>query len=418
MPKLRIPIAELQVGMYIELDLGWNDHPFLFSAFKLKQDKQIRILRGLGLTEITVDPDRSDVPVRVAPPPQAPGPDESELQENPAVVEKAERMAQLKQRREGMARCEKSYRKSMEAVKNLMKNLGSRPIQAVEEAEILINDMVKTMLGEGDVVLHLMNEKAQDESSYYHMLNVSVLGMMLARHAGMPAEDIKDVGMGALFHDIGKQKIPSQILRKKEPLNRAEQAFFEQHPQYGRDMAETLPTLSANARDIIGQHHEAQNGTGYPKGLQGAQINRLAGLIAIVNAYDNLVNPLDPEHALTPHEALSVLFKERQAQFNPELLALFVKNMGVFPPGTVVQLSNAAIGMVISINPSALLHPRVLLYNPEVPKTEAIIFDLADDKDVVITASLRPGKLAPEVYDYLSPRTRISYYMDKDPQKK
>lgn len=420
MPKLRVPVSELKVGMYIELDLNWNDHPFLFRNFKLKQDRQIKILRGLGLREVTVDPARSDVAVDAhAPETQAevvcPA---SSPEAEAALKEKAARMAKLKERRERSQRCEKSYKRTLGAVKDLMKNLLSRPVQAVEEADKLIDDIVKSLLSEGEIVLHLMNEKGQDESSYYHMLNVSVLAMMLGRQAGLNATDLKALGMGALFHDIGKQKIPSQILRKKEPLNRAEQAFFEQHPVYGLDMAEKLPTLSEGARAVIAQHHEAMTGQGYPKKLKGEQIHRLARIAAIVNSYDNLVNPVAIEDALTPHEALAMLFRERQAHFDSELLAMFVKHMGVYPPGTVVQLSNGMIAMVISLNPNALLYPSVLLYDPDVPKNEAIIFDLADDKDVVISASIRPGKLSPEVYDYLSPRTRISYYFDGAPGDK
>lgn len=413
MPKCRIPVSQLQLGMYVELDLAWNEHPFLFSAFKLKQDKQIRILRGLGLREVTVVSERSDV--RVVSHDETPETTTSENgnpEQDTATQERDQRMAQLKERRDRTQRAEKSYRRSLTTVKNLMKNLLSRPIQAVEEAGILVDDLVKSLVSENEVVLHLMNEKGQDESSYYHVLNVSVLAMMLGRQANLGVEELRDLGMGALFHDIGHQKIPSQILRKREPLNRAEQAFFEQHPIYGQELAANLSTLSQNARDIIAQHHECMNGSGYPKQLHGVAINRLARVVAITNAYDNLVNPLNPEDALTPHEALAVLFRERQAEFDPELLATFVKHMGVYPPGTVVQLSNGFIGMVISLNPNALLYPSVLIYNPEVPKNEAIIFDLADDKDVSITASIRPGKLAPEVYEYLSPRTRISYYID------
>lgn len=413
MPKCRVPISQLQLGMYVELELGWNDHPFLFSAFKLKQDKQIRILRGLGLVDVLVDPARSEVPVpQAVVRADADATSTSPPEHQAALEDISARKAQLKARRERAQRCEKSYRRTLTAVKDLMKNLGARPVQAVEAADALVGDIVKSLLSENEVVLQLMNEKGQDESSYYHMLNVSVLSMMLGRQAGLPPQDLKDLGMGALFHDIGQQKIPSQILRKREPLNRAEQAFFEQHPQYGADMAGKLPTLSDHARAIIAQHHETLLGTGYPKRLGGAAIHRLARIVAIVNAYDNLVNPLVIENALTPHEALGVLFKERRDEFDEAMLALFVKHMGVYPPGTVVQLSNGMIGMVLSVNSNNLLCPSLVLYNPEVPKNEAIIFDLADDPDVTVSASLRPAALAPEVYDYLSPRTRISYYIE------
>jgi len=130
-----------------------------------------------------------------------------------------------------------------------------------------------------------------------------------------------------------------------------------------------------------------------------------------VNVYDNHCNKFNPEESLTPHEALAYMFSAQKHYFDQEILALFIQCLGVYPPGTIVKLSNGSTGMVISVNPRNPLHPSLLMYNPEVPKKEALIFNMAEETGFRIEESIKPSLLEPEVFDYLSPRTRVTYYV-------
>jgi len=159
------------------------------------------------------------------------------------------------------------------------------------------------------------------------------------------------------------------------------------------------------------QHHELQDGSGYPQGLKGKDQSLAARIVAIANVYDNHCNRLNPVDSLTPHTALAYMFSNQKDFFDRGLLALFIQCLGVYPPGTIVSLSNGLIGMVLSVNPRDPLHPSLLIYNPDIPKKEALIFDLSDEPGVRIEGSIRPSKLASEVHDYLSPRTRVTYYV-------
>jgi putative nucleotidyltransferase with HDIG domain len=225
-------------------------------------------------------------------------------------------------------------------------------------------------------------------------------------------DQIKAVGMAALFHDLGKVNIPDKILLKTDPLTKPEQELFQLHTRYGAEIGKKAGMDKATL-DAIAHHHEYLDGTGYPDHLKGDAIPLVTRIVTIANVYDNLCNHIDPLQSLTPHEALSRMYAHRRAQFDPAALTTMVKCLGVYPPGTLVRLSNEAVGLVMNVNVNKPLRPRVLVYDPEIPKDSAIILDLAEESsDLSVTASIRPGQLPRAIFDYLSPRKRVTYYFD------
>lgn len=401
----------LRPGVYVHLELRWLDHPFPFNSFKIRDQKQLDVLLSLGLREVIYIPEKSDIgplPASEAPQPAPSAP----AVDAEALEEKRQRVERVTKEREAIQRCEKKYIGAVTAVKNLMRNLLAKPEESVQAADTLVRDMVQSMLADRNVAVHLMSDKIAGEDVYYHSLNVAVLAMMLGRECGLEAEDIRLLGLGALFHDIGKSRIPDQILLKTEPLNHAERALYHLHCHMGEEIGLQL-RLAPEAITVIGQHHETMDGKGYPHGLKGDKISRLARITAIVNIYDNYCNRVNPNDSLTPHEALALMFARERHLYDDALLKLFIRCMGVYPPGSIVQLSNESVGMVVSINSNQALRPSVLIYDPSVPKEEAIIFDLEDDPDIKIVESIRPNLLLREIYDYLSPRKRATYYFDR-----
>jgi putative nucleotidyltransferase with HDIG domain len=269
------------------------------------------------------------------------------------------------------------------------------------------------LLSAPELAIQVMGSKPASEDVYFHSLNVSVLAMILGRELKMPAEVVRMIGMGALFHDIGLNEIPARVSGSPGNLSKAEREFRELHCQYGFDIGKKVG-LPPAALNIILQHHENFDGSGYPRKLKGEAIDLLARTVAVVNAYDNLCNPPNVAQALTPHEALSQIFAQQRNRFDPRLLQAFIRFMGVYPPGTVVGLSNEALGLVIKTSSARPLKPTVILYDADVPKNEAVILDLSEEPDVNISRAIRPGQLPPAVFDYLSPRRRVSYYFDAE----
>lgn len=407
-----IAVDRLCVGLYVHLDMSWLDHTFARNSFTLKNTGQIDAIKRLGITQIRVEPARcSTRPLPLAEktePTQAVVPS---AEENALIDEKKARIERIRAERAAIAQCEKEFAKAGSTLKNVERNVFSRPRDAFAEADTLVQKMLDSLLADKSIAIHLMNDKIAGEDAYFHSLNVSVLAMMLGKELELSPADIKAIGIGSLFHDIGKMEIPARIVNATLPLNRAEKNLLQLHCQYGLNVVSKLG-LSKGSLEVIGQHHEYMDGSGYPEQLRTENIALVARVVCVVNAYDNHCNRMNPADSLTPFEALATMFKQQRHLFDPAVLNMFIRCMGVYPPGTLVKLSDETLGMVISINSGKPLRPCVLIYDPSVPKHEAIILDLSQEADVEIAASLKPSQLSPEAYEYLSPRKRMTYFLD------
>lgn len=411
-----IAVEQLCIGLYVHLDLGWLEHSFARNSFRIKNDQQIAAIRQLGIKKIRVEPAKCaarPLPLQQNPTavPAEPVVAQPSAEEIEMINAKKARVEKIIAERAAIAQCEKEFLKAANTLKNISRNLFSRPQDAYNDADQLVQQMLDSMLADKSIAIHLMNDKIAGEDAYYHSLNVAVLAMMLAKELALPSADIKALGIGCLFHDIGKVEIPDRIVNKTFALTRAEQNLLQLHCQYGEAIGEKVGLPKA-AIDIIMQHHEYADGSGYPRQLSADKIPLLARIVCIINTYDNHCNRPNPADSLSPYEALSYMFAQQRKLFDPAPLNMFIRCMGVYPPGTLVKLSDDTIGMVISINSGKPLRPSILIYDPSVPKNEAIILDLATEAELEVSASLKVGQLAPEVYDYLSPRKRMSYFFD------
>jgi len=407
-----ISVDQLCVGLHVHLDVAWLKHSFARNSFTIKNNEQIESIRNLGIKTIRIEstlcecrplPVQIDTPIPVV---VDPTPEELAMQQ-----EKKERVAKLIAERAAIAGCEKEYTKAATAIKSITRNLFSRPEDAFRDADQLTQQMLDSLLADKDIAIHLMNDKIAGEEAYYHSLNVAILSMMLAKEMSFEPKDIKVLGLGCIFHDIGKVEIPDRIVNKHSELTRAEQNLMQLHCSYGVKIAEKIK-LPKGAVDIILQHHEYADGSGYPGHLTNDKISLLSRIVCIVNAYDNHCNRLNPADSMTPYEALVHMFTHQRKLFDPAPLNIFIRCMGVYPPGTVIKLSDGTFGMVVSVNSGKPLRPSVVIYDPSVPKDEAIILDLSAESELEIASSIKPAQLTPVVYAYLSPRKRMTYFFD------
>lgn len=409
-----IAIDQVKIGMFIKLDLSWFEHSFSMNSFKITNQQQLNDLRALNLKHIRYFPSKSDMTLINAPN-RVVAPMDVAVKGKvfDSVIEaKRARFEKLTKQREELARSEEKFAHAATIVRNIGKTIFSQPEATIKEAEKLIDNMAEVFLDANETVMHLIQQSSASEELYFHGLNVSVLAMMLASEMKCDAAQIKSIGMAGLFHDLGKVNIPDKILNKTEALTKPEQNFFELHAQYGVEVGQKAG-LSKAILEVIAHHHEHIDGSGYPQKLKGDAIRLPTRIITIANVYDNLCNHVDPNKSLTPHEALSTMYAHRRAQFDPAVMATMIKSLGVYPPGTIVRLSNEAIGLVMNVNVGKPLRPRVLVYDADIPKEDAIILDLAEEgSDLSITSSIRPGVLPKAIFDYLNPRKRVNYYFE------
>jgi putative nucleotidyltransferase with HDIG domain len=415
-----ISVDQLCVGLYVMLDVGWLEHSFARNSFRIKNADQIKAIKSLGIKTIRVESTLSECKPLALPVAPAAAVENQPVVAEPTAEElilinaKKERIAKLIAEREAIARCEKEYQKAAAAIKNISRNLFSQPKEAFNSADQLTQQMLDSLLSEKDIAIHLMNDKIAGEEAYYHSLNVAILSMMLGKEMGFQPADLKVLGMGCLFHDIGKVEIPDRIVNSRQELSKSEQNLLQLHCNYGLKIGERLG-LPKGALDIIMQHHEYADGSGYPGHLAADKSTMLSRIVCIVNAYDNHCNRPNPADSLTPYDALVLMFAHQRKLFDAATLNIFIRCMGIYPPGTIVKLSDGTFGMVVSVNSGQPLRPTILIYDPSVPKDEAIILDLSNDSDLEVKASLKPDALPQEIFAYLSPRKRMTYYFD--PQK-
>ena len=412
MPATTISISpeQLCVGLYVHLDLSWWEHNFAFSSFKIKDEGQLQALRDLGLAQLRYEPARSDCQPLALQPAQPQEPAEEPPKPSPEEQARQARAAKLGALRKRLAEVDRTFVQASQRVKSLNQALRNQPEDAIKLAGEVVRELVEALLGEDGAALHSINGKAADDA-YFHPLNVTVLSVMLGRQLGYDSEACHSLGLGALLHDMGKLEVPSKVLLKAEPLTRPEQQLLQLHVDFGVRRGREL-MLDDEVLRIIQEHHEHCDGSGYPKGLREAAIGRLSRVVSIANAFDNLCNPLNPRDGLSPHEALALLFKQQRERFDEVALKAFIRCMGVYPPGSLVQLEDERYALVLAMHPSLPLKPTLILYEPSVPKAEALIVNLEHEPRLAIARSLRPAQLPLEALEYLNPRQQLTYYVD------
>jgi len=417
-----IDIDDVRIGTYVYVDLGWIKHPFALNSFKISSHDQIDTLIKLGVKRVRWSPEKSD---------PEPGTDPGET---PAIVgsdgtarqavaeavaaeaaalaeERRQRRDKLNAQRESLDVCEREFTTASRAYRQVIDQVGSHPESAREQVAQMVGGMVSKMLAQEETAIRLLSESVGERASQ-HSINVSVISLLLGKTLGLEAAQLGILGGGALLHDIGLIALPERLRWLDTQFSSAERRLYQEHVAHGVAIG-TRMKLPPEEIAIIAQHHELADGRGYPRQLSGDLIAPLARIVALVNLYDNLCNPGNPSQAITPHEALALIFAQMRNQFDNKVLMPFIRMMGVYPPGSVVELSDGRMALVVSVNAARPLKPNVVVYEPRVPRDEALVEDLEQTRDLGIRRSLKPLQLPKAAFDYLSPRQRICYFFER-----
>jgi putative nucleotidyltransferase with HDIG domain len=378
-----IEVHQLQVGMFIELELGWMAHPFPMGSFKISSDKQIAIIQKLGLKRVRFIQGKSD-PVYVSAGKVELGsetliPEEVDVLTGSAAsagsqFSKNKNDDPLALQQRNMAVCERKFADAIRQYKTVVDQVNSRPDVATSQCLDLVNALVDEMLGTGESVIRLLSEGIGDKAAM-HPVNVTVISLLLGKSMGLTHPDMVDLGVAAFLHDIGKSQLPARVRWLEDNFSSVEYKLYQEHVEQSILLAKRME-LSPGVLNAIAQHHEMVDGSGFPGRLKGDQISMPVKILALINRYDNLCNPGRLSAAVTPHEALSLIFAQLKPRFDSVTLSAFIRMMGVYPPGSVVQLVDERFALVVSVNSTRPLKPRVVVYDPAVSKYEALILDL------------------------------------------
>ena len=406
-----IELSQLRIGMFVYLDVGWMDHPFPVSNFKISSQSQIDTIRSLGLERIRYAPDKSTPEASKTTTEHEPAATESKPVENPLAYAARQRRELLADQQASLQVCERQFSHAAQTFKQVSEVIHSQPALAKELTEHLIQDFLGQILGEDEAAIRLLSEKAGEKTSL-HSINVTVISLLLGRALHLSKADMLDLGVGAMLHDIGKIELPDRLRWQDEHFNHAERLLYHEHVIHSLNLGRKMG-LSANVLLVIAQHHEHADGSGYPSHVQGDKVSAIGRIVALVNHYDNLCNPANPAFAVTPHEALSQIFTQHKPRFHGPTLTAFIRMMGIYPPGSVVQLTDERYAMVVSVNSARPIKPKVVIHNPAVPREEALVINLEHESSLCIHRSLKPLQLPKAAYDYLSPRKRLCYFFER-----
>jgi HD-GYP domain-containing protein (c-di-GMP phosphodiesterase class II) len=421
-----ITLEKLQVGIFIKLDHIWTDHPFVKNTFKITSDDDIAVIKKHRLFKILYDPDQSDPEAlhaleTLSPPVlQESSPVEQDFpleasEEEPLIIqETTEQVEAFPSQQEALHRAKKAYLDGIRQSENIMGKVSAADPEGLELAGQVIESMMTLMKGTLPgitLITPLFPAKPGDEV-FMDSMNVCALSLLLGKTLQLSQEDTLTLGLGAQLHQLGLPRIPAALRAKKGPLNPQEKRLFEMYPQYGREMLERIPGVPRGVIEVVHQHRENLDGTGFPQGLRANHIRYLPKLVRVVTEYNKLTNQREGSSSLSPTDALSHLYVKMKSQCDFDVIQAFIATVTVYPPGSLVLLSDGTIGMVMKTNEQERMRPLLVLYKEGASQDEDITLrDLSRHKDLFIEKTIDPKKIDPQILTILTLSNLKGYFI-------
>lgn len=395
----KIHTSELRIGMYIsDLDCKWMDHPFVVNKFAINDARIIQKIASAGIRSVYIDVTKGK---DVEEAPTAPEVDEvlqKSIEENLKNVRDNSAVSVASE----LARAKSLFRETTSVIRNLMEDTRIGKQIEVDSLTPLAERMVQSVFRNHHALTGISRIKTKDEYTFMHCVSVAGLLVTFARETGFSEEDIQQVAIGGLIHDIGKTMTPQEVLNKPGKLEPEEFEIMKGHVTHSREILEATLGISQTAMDISVLHHERIDGTGYPLGLAGDQISLIGKMSAIVDVYDALTSVRVYKDAWEPTLALKKLMEWSPSHFDRELVQHFIKCLGIYPVGSMVELESGLLGIVMEPG-EHLLRPKLrIVYHGKKGRYEKVRdIDLARETADHITGAVNPNDYSIDLGDFL-----------------
>ena len=390
--RKKIDVRDLQMGLYIaELDRPWIETPFLFQGFELRTSEEMEQLRkhckyvyidtDLG-PDIAIKARNTETLARM----HILAEEDKKLTRK--VWEIAEESVPRHRRapyqdmttfEEEIIRAKEIEHQTRNAIRNMLHDAEKGSLD-LNLAITAVSTMAGSTIRNPDALVCLSQLKNVSEYAALHSLRSCILALAFGRHMVYTKDEINILGLGALMHDIGMAMVPKEILDKPGPLTEEEAEIIKKHVGWGTEMVFKSGGIDKMAMQFIEQHHERYDGSGYPYGLEGDSISTAGTIGAIIDVYDAITSDRGYAKGLSAEDALKKIYEWSNQDFKKELVEEFIRCMGIFPIGSLVELSTGSIGVVVTINRYRRLKPRIaLVLNPDKqPYKRKIIITLLD----------------------------------------
>jgi putative nucleotidyltransferase with HDIG domain len=356
----KISATDLSLGMYVsQLDRSWLDTPFFFHKLLIKSPQQLSQLKA-HCRYVYIDTDKGKDTDHQLPNREVdPGMLEQILESKGSDIPSSS-VGQVPLNKE-FAMAREVQKKAKQVVDQILEDTRLGSSINTLEAKDAVENIIDSVIHNRDALVCLAQIKNKDEYTALHSLNVSILSVAFGRSLNLSREALQILGIGGLLHDIGKMKIPLELLNKPARLTDGEFLQMKNHVRYGIEVLNRIPLFPPDAVQMVAQHHERYGGHGYLKGLRGEQVSLFGQIASVVDVYDAITSDRVYRRGILPHEALKRMFEWSPRDFDRGLLENFIKGVGIYPVGSLVEINQSEVGIVVAANPARALKPDVLL---------------------------------------------------------
>lgn len=398
---LKVPVKDLRIGMYVvELDRPWLGTPFLVQGFVVTSTRELEAITEL-CNFVYVDTGRSR---------RYHKPGEASIKAGSNALSKENLEKQLNVRitpyedsapfDEELKTAEVVFGDYQARVQHFYGAFKGKSAIDMREVRNSVSDVVGSLVRNPDACMLLGKLKRKSDYIYNHAIGSSLWAAALGRQLGLPKNILLNVAAGALMCDVGKIFIPDELLHKPGKLTPDEMRIARQHVNKGLHQLEQARGVDAITLQMVRTHHERHNGLGYPNGLAGKDIPVYGRIAGIVDCYDAMINDKPYCDGIAPGEAIRVLYNVRNVDFQAEMVEAFIQALGLYPAGSVVELSSGEVGVVVAEHRHRRLRPKLLLLldgqKRTIPgKTYLDLFEVTHDstgQHLDILRSLNPGE--------------------------
>ena len=358
--EIKVRVPDIELGMYVtRLDRPWLETPYILQGFVIKTQDDIKELEkyckyvyvDVDLSEIVEDHSFERQKTFSA------SDEEKQYLTSVKPIQYTDVTAldvELKTARD-------SHTTLVSFAEDIMGDIANNKKLSLPALQSAIDPMVDSITRNPDAFSWLTRMKRTDDYTYNHSVSTSIWAVAFGRHLGLPKVDLQSLAMGALLFDVGKMRLPEKLINNTSRYNQFEFKLVKQHVQHSLDIVRSISDISDDVIAMVQTHHERHNGSGYPAGLKGNAIPIFGRIAGIVDCYDAIISERPFAYAISPHNAIKKLYEWRNIDFQAELVEQFIQVVGIYPVGTVVELSDGRVGVVFAQNRVWRLRPQIML---------------------------------------------------------